>query len=61
MWWLNKGNRKWEGLSESIYYGAGFGGNYVVIIPDEQIVIVTRWMSSSKIGEFVQKVINAKY
>ena len=61
MWWLNKGNRKWEGLSESIYYGAGFGGNYVVIIPDEQIVIVTRWMSSSKIGEFVKKVINAKY
>ena len=61
MWWLNKGNRKWKGLSENIYYGAGFGGNYVVIIPDEQIVIVTRWMSSSKIGEFVKKVINAKY
>ena len=43
-----------------IINGAGFGGNYVVIIPDEQIVIVARWMNSSKIGEFVKKVINAK-
>ena len=28
---------------------------------DEKIVIVTRWIDSYKIGEFVKKVINAKY
>ena len=32
MWWLNKkGNRHWKGLSEDIYYAAGFGGNFIVI------------------------------
>ena len=59
MWWLNKGDRKWPELSENIFYGAGFGGNYVVIIPDQQLVIVARWIDSSKLGEFIKKIIDA--
>jgi hypothetical protein len=59
MWWLNRGQRKWDGLSENIYYGAGFGGNYVVIVPDHDLVIVARWIDSSKIGEFVSKVVGS--
>tara|TARA_Y100001933_G_C18985725_1_gene558415 strand:+ start:762 stop:1892 length:1131 start_codon:yes stop_codon:yes gene_type:complete len=59
MWWLNKGYRKWEGLSENIFYGAGFGGNYVVVVPDHQLVIVARWIDSSKIGDLVKKVVDA--
>ncbi|MBT8293820.1 MAG: beta-lactamase family protein, partial [Eudoraea sp.] len=32
MWWLNKkGDRQWKGLSEDVYYAAGFGGNFIVI------------------------------
>ena len=60
MWWLNKGERKWEDLTENIYYGAGFGGNYVVIIPDSNLVIVARWIDSSKIGEFVKKIVDSQ-
>jgi CubicO group peptidase (beta-lactamase class C family) len=57
MWWLNKkGNRHWEGLSENIYYAAGFGGNFIIIDKENNIVIVTRWLEPSKIGEFMQKV-----
>ena len=59
MWWLNRGDRKWQDLSENIYYGAGFGGNYVVVVPDYNMVIVARWIDSSKIGDFVRKVIQA--
>ena len=59
MWWLNKGYRKWEGLSENIFYGAGFGGNYVVVVPDHQLVIVARWIDSSKIGDLVKRVVDA--
>ncbi len=59
MWWLNRGQRKWDGLPENIYYGAGFGGNYVVIVPDHDLVIVARWINSSKIGEFVSKVVGS--
>ena len=57
MWWLNKkGNRYWEGLSENIYYAAGFGGNFIVIDKENDVVVVTRWLEPSKIGEFMSKV-----
>ena len=57
MWWLNtKGSRHWEGLSENIYYAAGFGGNFIVIDKENDLVVVTRWLEPSKVGEFMQKV-----
>ena len=61
MWWLNKKgtSRFWEGVPENVYYAAGFGGNFIVIIPDENIVIVTRWLEPSQIGEFVKNVLKA--
>ncbi len=57
MWWLNRGERKWGDLPDNIFYGSGFGGNYVIIVPDHNIVVVARWMDSSKIGEFIEKII----
>ena len=60
MWWLNKGERKWDGLSENIFYGAGFGGNYLVIVPEYNLVIVVRWIDSSKIGDFVKKIVDSE-
>ena len=59
MWWLNRGDRKWHNLSENIFYGSGFGGNYVIVVPEHELVIVARWIDSSKIGDFVKKVIEA--
>ena len=57
MWWLNKkGNRHWEGLSESIYYAAGFGGNFIVIDQKNDLVVVTRWLEPNKIEEFMTKL-----
>lgn len=57
MWWLNeKGDRHWEGLSENIYYAAGFGGNFIVVDRDNDLVVVTRWLEPSKIGAFMTKV-----
>ena len=57
MWWLNKkGDRHWEGLSEGIYYAAGFGGNFIVVNREDDLVVVTRWLEPDKIGEFMTKV-----
>ena len=57
MWWLNKkGSRHWKGLSENIYYAAGFGGNFIVIDKEHDIVIVTRWLELNKISEFMTLV-----
>ena len=57
MWWLNQGTRKWsEVADESIYYAAGFGGNFIVIDKTHDMVIVTRWLEPKRIGEFVALV-----
>jgi len=60
MWWLNQpGDRQWEGVPESVYYAAGFGGNFIVVAPEEGLVMVLRWLEPSEIGKFVQKVYQA--
>ncbi len=60
MWWLNKkGNRHWDKLSENIYYAAGFGGNFIIIDKENDLVVVTRWLEPSKIGDFMRKVNSA--
>jgi CubicO group peptidase (beta-lactamase class C family) len=57
MWWLNqKGPEHWEGLSEKIYYAAGFGGNFIVIDKERDLVVVTRWLEPNKIEEFMGKI-----
>jgi CubicO group peptidase (beta-lactamase class C family) len=60
MWWLNqKGDRQWKGLSEDIYYAAGFGGNFIVIDKVNNLVVVTRWLEPSKIGDFMALIQDA--
>ncbi|WP_297690769.1 serine hydrolase [uncultured Eudoraea sp.] len=60
MWWLNqKGDRQWKGLSEDIYYAAGFGGNFIVIDKANSLVVVTRWLEPSKIGDFMDLIQDA--
>ena len=56
MWWLNQGPRAMAGVPERLYYAAGFGGNYIVIDPAEDLVIVTRWLEPSQLGEMLRRV-----
>ena len=61
MWWLNQkeGSRHWEGVPEHVFYAAGFGGNFIIVDQQNGLVIVTRWLEPSKIGEFVKQVYEA--
>ncbi len=60
MWWLNRGPRKWDNdLSEDIYYASGFGGNYIVVDKEHDLVVVTRWLEPSKLGEMMELVVAA--
>lgn len=60
MWWLNrKDGRYWEGVPETVYYAAGFGGNYIVVDQAYDLVIVTRWLEPSQMGTFVKMVMEA--
>jgi CubicO group peptidase (beta-lactamase class C family) len=55
MWWINT-NKRWKDVSSDIYFAAGFGGNYIVIDNEHDLVVVTRWMDGSKMGEFINLV-----
>ncbi len=59
MWWLNRGGRSFEGVPETVYYAAGFGGNYIVVDQEHDMVIITRWLEPSKLGEFLKMVMES--
>lgn len=58
MWWINT-DEQWKGVSPKVYYAAGFGGNYIIIDETNDLVIVTRWMDSDKIGDLVSLIIRS--
>lgn len=60
MWWLNRGPRKWKEVEdESIYYAAGFGGNFIVVDKKNNLVVVARWLEPDKIGPMMKLVQDA--
>ncbi len=58
MWWLNADGH-YKDVPANIYTADGFGGNFIVVDKDRDIVIVARWLEPSKLGEFIGKVISA--
>ena len=57
MWWLNT---EWNNLPDNLYYGSGFGGNYIVVIPDENMVVVGRWLGRNTIANFIEMILKSK-
>jgi CubicO group peptidase (beta-lactamase class C family) len=55
MWWMNA-SKKWKDVSPEIYFAAGFGGNYIVIDNEHDLVVVARWMDDSRMGDFMSLV-----
>ena len=58
MWWLNDDNR-YKDVPKSIYLAEGFGGNFIIIDNEHDLVMVARWLEPSKVGEFIQLVIGS--
>ena len=58
MWWTNQENQLGD-ISKNIYYANGFGGNFIVVDNEHDLVIVARWLEPNKIGELVRLVISA--
>jgi CubicO group peptidase (beta-lactamase class C family) len=50
MWWLN---------NESIFSAVGFGGNYIVVDQENDLVIVARWLDSSKSNQLLEMILSA--
>ncbi len=58
MWWTNQDN-VFKDLSKDIYYADGFGGNYIIIDNEHDLVIVARWLDTGKLGELIRLVIRS--
>ncbi len=56
MWWLAKGPNDWEGFSTDVFYAAGFGGNFIIVDQEHDLLVVTRWLEPSKLKEFMELV-----
>ena len=59
MWWTLRGDTDWGDVPDHLYYAAGFGGNYIVVDEENDLVIVTRWLDNAVVGEFVEMVYRA--
>lgn len=58
LWWTNAEN-KLGAIAKNSYYAEGFGGNFIVVDNERDLVIVARWLEPGKISELVQKVIRS--
>lgn len=54
MWWLNTGREALEDAPEHVYYASGFGGNYIVVDDENDLLVVVRWMP--KLNDFLKIV-----
>jgi CubicO group peptidase (beta-lactamase class C family) len=57
MWWLNTGQLALKDAPEHIYYATGFGGNYIVVDEQNDLVVVVRWMPN--LNDFLKIVLDA--
>jgi CubicO group peptidase (beta-lactamase class C family) len=53
MWWLNTGRERFPSAPEEVFLAAGFGGNYIYVDQENNLLIVLRWVPA------VEKVVEA--
>ena len=58
LWWLNTG-QEWKGISPKVYYALGYGGNYIVVDIEHELVVVARWMDDTKIADVLRLIIQS--
>lgn len=59
MWWLNTGQEQIKGVSDHVFYAVGYGGNYIVIDKEHDLVVVTRWMDDAKLSDVMKLIIQS--
>ncbi len=58
MWWLNADGR-YKDAPKNIYLAEGFGGNFIVIDNEDDLVLVVRWLEPSDLNEFIKLIISS--
>lgn len=58
LWWVNA-NGRFPSAPHSVFAAEGFGGNYIIVMPEQDIVIVARWLDGSKVNDLIRWVVQA--
>jgi len=59
MWWLNTNKRQFAAASEKSYFALGWGSHIVWIDPDNDLVVVLRWIDRKQAPGFVERLLGA--
>lgn len=59
-YYLNTGKRALPSAPESAFYHSGAGSNIIYVDPVNDLVIVTRWINSTRAVDAIVKVLLAK-
>jgi len=57
MWWLNTDREQLPTAPKSAYWAAGFGGNYIYVDEENDLIVVLRWVPS--LPEVIERVLAA--
>ena len=57
MWWLNTARKRIPQAPESAFWAAGFGGNYIYVDQENDLVVILRW--TPDLSGVVSKIIGA--
>lgn len=59
LWWLNTGQREYPGTPAASYSALGAGTNIIWINPDDDIIVVARWVEGSHVAPLLKTVVDA--
>ena len=55
-WFLNTDKKLYPSAPASAFVHVGNGTNIIYIDPENDLVMVVRWIENNKIDEFIQKI-----
>ena len=59
LWWLNVDRKAFPAAPVSAFWAAGFGGNYVYVDRDHDLVVVLRWVPDQGAAEVITAILAA--
>jgi CubicO group peptidase (beta-lactamase class C family) len=59
MWWLNTDRRQFAAASDKSFFALGWGSHIVWIDPENDLVVVLRWIDRKKAAGFVERLLGA--
>jgi CubicO group peptidase (beta-lactamase class C family) len=57
MWWLNTNQTRYPGVPASAFAALGSGTSICLVDPDDDLVVVVRWVDDRKVAELLKRIV----